>query len=531
MSTPKEKIRRRIQRIENSGQLSFFGVGCAVGKGEGPAREDPQAVSFQDPDPSRILVGDGPLGDYLRSCGEVEVFRLREFLREQDWSEFEKSYRAGGRRAFAPVLMVGLIVYGLMLGRSSLRELEREARFNVRLWWLTGGVSPDHSVIGRFIARHGELLGGVFFEELTARIVKECSGSGGDVAIDGGVVQAAATAYRLLRRESLERYQREAAEEVSENPQDEESGERLRQCEKLLQVLSSREESRRGESRKISDVVVCPSEPDAVYQPLKNKARRPSYKPSVAVNSQRVIVAWEVDPSSEQQALPKLLEQAMRVLPEGVDRVLMDGNYFCQAVAEPCRDGGIEMLSPPDRPRRGPYWPKQAFCYHFLGDYYLCPANEKLSFLTRGSSQGRAYRIYGTKACQQCPMLKSCTRSPRGRRIKRYELDSYLEQVAERMRRPQMQALYRKRMAWVEPVLGEIQHLQKLSRFRRRGLAQVRLEYGLHATAHNLRRWLKLSAPCQEFWAALWAPTGGKLATFIDRYFQHPFLSRLIACT
>ncbi len=76
------------------------------------------------------------------------------------------------------------------------------------------------------------------------------------------------------------------------------------------------------------------------------------------------------------------------------------------------------------------------------------------------------------------------------------------------MTQPVWQERYRKRKAWVEPVFGEIKHIQKLYRFRRRGLPQVRLEFALHAMAHNLRRLLVLTAPLNPPFLPLFALPG-----------------------
>jgi hypothetical protein len=35
----------------------------------------------------------------------------------------------------------------------------------VGCWWITGGIVPDHSIIGRFIHRHDELLTTTFLEQ------------------------------------------------------------------------------------------------------------------------------------------------------------------------------------------------------------------------------------------------------------------------------------------------------------------------------------------------------------------------------
>jgi len=79
-------------------------------------------------------------------------------LDEQDWRIFESRYAASGRAPYAPRAIMGLILYGVMKGVHSLRELERLARLDLGCMWVSGGIMPDHANIGRFIVMHEESL-------------------------------------------------------------------------------------------------------------------------------------------------------------------------------------------------------------------------------------------------------------------------------------------------------------------------------------------------------------------------------------
>ncbi len=69
--------------------------------------------------------------------------------------------------------MMGLILYGIMHGITSLRALERLARVDLGCMWVSGGVFPDHAIIGRFINMHSESMTGDFFENLTRAVLKK----------------------------------------------------------------------------------------------------------------------------------------------------------------------------------------------------------------------------------------------------------------------------------------------------------------------------------------------------------------------
>ena len=61
--------------------------------------------------------------------------------------------------------------------------------------------------------------------------------------------------------------------------------------------------------------------------------------------------------------------------------------------------------------------------------------------------------------------------------------------MRQKLRDPAGRAIYQRRQAIVEPVLGVLQEPRGMRQFRRRGLAQVAVELALAATAFNLTRW------------------------------------------
>lgn len=132
---------------------------------------------FEAPDPLGLSINGKPLREHLEQAGLTIPLKLRPFLQSLSFAEFEARYRPGGRPPYAPRAMVSIILCGLLQGISSLRDLERLARADVGCWWLSGGIMPDHSVIGRFVRQHAESLTTEFFDQLTRRTLK-VTGSG-----------------------------------------------------------------------------------------------------------------------------------------------------------------------------------------------------------------------------------------------------------------------------------------------------------------------------------------------------------------
>ena len=99
--------------------------------------------------------------------------------------------------------MLGLILYGIMQGVSSLRALERLARVDLGCMWVTGGIAPDHANIGRFICLHEQIMAQDFFEALTRTILTKTATSTARLAGDGTVIEAACSHYRLLKEDAV----------------------------------------------------------------------------------------------------------------------------------------------------------------------------------------------------------------------------------------------------------------------------------------------------------------------------------------
>lgn len=116
--------------------------------------------------------------------------------------------------------MLGRILYGVMQGVTSLRELEQLARADLGCMWVSGGISPDHANIGRFITLHEDSLSGAFFEQLTGRVLAATGADSSRLAGDGTVVEAACSHYRLLQQEAARQRAEAARREAEAHPHD-----------------------------------------------------------------------------------------------------------------------------------------------------------------------------------------------------------------------------------------------------------------------------------------------------------------------
>lgn len=456
---------------------------------------------FVTGNPHEIVLGTTRLEDYLKQAGQRAPFVVAQLLEQQDWLPFEQRYAATGRAPYAPRLMMGLILYGVMQGVHSLRELERLARLDLGCMWVTGGIAPDHANIGRFIVLHEDSLTQGFFESLTRAILKAGDGSGSTrLAGDGTVIEAACSHYSLLKEEAV-KARAEAADKAIEHAPDDPAVQREQQRSKQCQdIFAQRQAARRSYGKSSETLRISGSEPEAMVQRLKRgRGFAASYKPSVLANEDRIITAHALDASSETQMIAPMLDQSARVTGMQAEEVLLDAGYFDDEVIEATLARDVSLLCPdgqwPAKTREEGLFHKSAFTYHPQTDTYHCPAGQTLILLRKceQTPRTREHRVYGATSCEGCHLRANCTKAAQGRRIKRYPEDEQREALRLVMQHPQARRIFSQRKAIVEPVFSSLRCQQGLNRFRRRGLQAVKREFALHVLAHNLSRAVALS--------------------------------------
>lgn len=500
---PKNLIRRPTVRVASTGQMALFEGPKQAAVRLKPSPATPK-LKFNDPDPERLAFGDTSLRHYLIKAGLGFAIHTRTLFDELDFSAFEARYSPGGRPPYSPRRMVSLIVYAITQGSDSLRAIERIARRDLVALWLTGGVCPDHSTLGRFIQLHHLELRESLFEELTRSILGRLPEANMELSGDGTIVEAAASRFVRIKREVAEQRVEEAQKKSEAAPENPKHRQELEQAEACVEAIEKRQQarkkSRKGDPEKVS---VNPHEPEAVIHKLKGGTFRFAYIASILANQQRIIFAQTLHQSDECAVMEEHVLQATRILSEVPERLCLDSGYFVGAIIKMACSYDLDLLCvPPEqshshrrrRKRRSTRFPKRAFQYDVDTDTYTCPAGQTLTPARPASERDPTKAAYyETRACLTCPFREQCTTSPRPRRIRREPNDEYFEAMREVMSQPGAQKAYQQRQVSVEPVFAELKGVQGLNRFRRRGLQGTSVEFALHAMAHNLRRmWVLL---------------------------------------
>jgi transposase len=102
-----------------------------------------------------------------------------------------------GQAAYAPEMVVRLLLYGYSTGVYSSRKIETRTYEDVAFRYLSGDQHPDHATLAEFRKRHLKALAGLFTQALLL-----CAKAGlvklGHVAIDGTKIKANASKHKAM---------------------------------------------------------------------------------------------------------------------------------------------------------------------------------------------------------------------------------------------------------------------------------------------------------------------------------------------
>jgi hypothetical protein len=212
----------------------------------------------------------------------------------------------------------------------------------------------------------------------------------------------------------------------------------------------------------------------------------------------RVLTAVDVVAAADDHGqLVPMVERVEAVTARTVDTLLSEGGYHDGATVAACADRGQQVVMPEAQTKElaKPYH-KDRFVYDPATDAYTCPEGK---VLTRHGEKARTdrpvVRVYRAEVaiCRDCPAFGVCTKDGRqGRALEVGPHETALRDHRTWMASEEAQTLARQRKTLIEPVFGVLKEELGARRFLLRGLAGVRAEWTLLATAFNLRTCVRL---------------------------------------
>jgi transposase len=367
-------------------------------------------------------------------------FFVHRAVEKLDLREFEESYSDEGHPAYHPALLLKVWLYAYALGVTSSRRLEQRIREDLAFRYLAGGAQPDFWALNEFRKRHGRALNDAFTQvvELARRLGM---GKLGHVAIDSTRIAANAAADSIesvakLRAERakirgrIRRWQQQCDGEDPNEGAGTAVGTAAWQ-QQLEQIPVRLERLRKAGLQKLSRT-------DGDSRFLRDrKGFTLGYTATVAVSDDHLILAQQISQEGNDNGLlVPLVEAVTRACGEPPQRVSADSGFFSNDNARAMEERKI--------------------------DAYVPDSN-----LARVLNRGGKLQVPAYHPAQQ--RMRRKLRSPAGR------------------------AIYQRRKALVEPVLGILKEQRGMRRFRLRGRSKAAAEFALATTALNLTRLWRVS--------------------------------------
>jgi transposase len=373
-----------------------------------------------------------------------------------------------GYPPYHPVMLTKVLVYAYCVGVFSSRKIQHRLIEDVAFRVLAAGNAPDFRTIADFRKRHLSALQGLFEHVLnvardlgTLRV--------GRIAVDGSKVQANASKHKAMSYGRMKDKQKQLRDEVrqllaqaeaTDAAEDAEYGADV-QGDELPAELQRREsrlkrirEATRALKARAKEEAAAAGQPGETARP-DNKAQYnftdpesrimkgpdgfvQAYNVQVAVNEDQLIVGQAVtqDTNDKKQLMPMItvIEQQAGETPR---QVLADAGY--------CSEESLAAV-----------------------------ANTRIDAYVSTRKQQHGER---PGPCPRRPLSKDATR---------------VDRMERKLLTKAGAAVYARRKAIVEPVIGQIKHARGFRQFLLRGVEKVRGEWALMCTTHNILKLYRL---------------------------------------
>lgn len=419
-----------------------------------------------------------------------------------------------GRSAYPFFILLKLYIYGFLNSISSSRKLENETYRNLEVIWLLGNLQPDHKTISDFRKDNKEAIRSV---TLSFRKFLRDNGyiSGTQMTTDGSKVKAYASKNTLSmqiinsRMEHLEAELDKYLTQLQENDTVEsveaqlvglsqELGVDAALLEKIALLQSQVEELEKYKHllESTGREALAPCDPEARIMKTK-EGFMPAYNVESVVDNKHHLIAM-MDVTDEPIDYFRLeenqvaLEDQLGIVPE---ELLADKGFANENQIRSLEEKGIRCIVPFPEPAVDK---KQAeagitFEYDQGNDCFRCSKGKTLSLITkRTMHRGKPYAVYQGKNCLDCPFKPQCTKSKKGRIIKRRLDDEWLRAYKEKLKTPHYRKGCRERKNFVEHPFGTIKYWMGQMPLLLRGKQKVQAEIDLYATCYNLKRLMNI---------------------------------------
>lgn len=498
-----------------------------------------------------------------------------------DISDILSTYRGGGNSAFNPKMMLKVLIFAYLSNVYSSRRIEELLRRDIYFMWLAGMKRPDFRTINYYRGKRLKEGFDAVFTQVVRLLHEEGFVSLKVQYIDGTKIESVANKYTFVWRGSVEKYdarlkakteallrqiEQNHAVENQENPVSEELtaedvAKRVERIKEKVDADNLSKEDRKALKQIETDAVprmnrykeqletmgsrnsYSKTDPDATFMRMKEDAMlngqlKPGYNVQISTENQFITNFGIYQRPTDTLTMISYLESFKTRYGMQSEEIVADSGYGSEENYEYMFSNGMtsyvkyNMFHVEQRRgyRNNPFRVSNLF-YNPDDDFYVCPMGQKMKFIRQerrytASGYQQTVSVYRASRCEGCPLRGQCHKSKRDRQIEvNHTLDDYKARARELLTSEQGLKHRSRRPVEPEAVFGQIKECGRFRRLRLKGLTGAKIDFGLKALAHNMRKlaraWAK-SSFCDKF---LYSETAKRLYTNPHLNFCPKFIS------
>ena len=498
-----------------------------------------------------------------------------------DISDILSTYRGGGNSAFNPKMMLKVLVFAYLSNVYSSRRIEELLKRDIYFMWLAGMKRPDFRTINYYRGKRLKVGFDTVFTQVVRLLHEEGFVSLKVQYIDGTKIESVANKYTFVWRGSVEKYdarlkakteallrqiEQNHAIENQENPVPEEltAEEVTKRVERIKEKVDADnlgKEERKALKQIETDSVprmnryreqletmgsrnsYSKTDPDATFMRMKEDAMlngqlKPGYNVQISTENQFITNFGIYQRPTDTLTMISYLESFKARYGMQSEEIVADSGYGSEENYEYMFSNGMtpyvkyNMFHVEQRRgyRNNPFRVSNLF-YNPDDDFYVCPMGQKLNFIRQekrytASGYQQTVSVYRASRCEGCPLRGQCHKSKRDRQIEvNHTLDDYKARARELLTSEQGLKHRSNRPIEPEAVFGQIKECGRFRRLRLKGLTGAKIDFGLKALAHNLRKLAQAWAKSSFFDKFLSSGTAKQLYTSPYISFYPKFIS------
>ena len=498
-----------------------------------------------------------------------------------DISDILSTYRGGGNSAFNPKMMLKVLVFAYLSNVYSSRRIEELLKRDIYFMWLAGMKRPDFRTINYYRGKRLKEGFDTVFTQVVRLLHEEGFVSLKVQYIDGTKIESVANKYTFVWRGSVEKYdarlkakteallrqiEQNHAIEDKENPVPEEltAEEVTKRVERIKEKVDADnlgKEERKALKQIETDSVprmnryreqletmgsrnsYSKTDPDATFMRMKEDAMlngqlKPGYNIQISTENQFITNFGIYQRPTDTLTMISYLESFKARYGMQSEEIVADSGYGSEENYEYMFSNGMtpyvkyNMFHVEQRRsyRNNPFRVSNLF-YNPDDDFYVCPMGQKLNFIRQekrytASGYQQTVSVYRAGRCEGCPLRGQCHKSKRDRQIEvNHTLDDYKARARELLTSEQGIKHRSNRPIEPEAVFGQIKECGRFRRLRLKGLTGAKIDFGLKALAHNLRKFAQSWEKSSFFDNFLSSGTAKQLYTSPHISFYPKFIS------